>query len=126
MKLIIINKITFLHVNINKIIIKKCVEYYLQCWKDRNEDYKNEDKQRMRIITWYQNILEMVEKGGDAQVRKYVQKHQIDVENCRTESIRKWINNVKEFQRKIAKARCHYLLREISQHQRLPKTSITA
>ena len=30
--------------NLNKIIAKKCVEYYLQCWKDRNKDYKNEDK----------------------------------------------------------------------------------
>lgn len=29
-------------------------------------------------------------------------------------------------QGKIAKARCDHLLREISQHQRLPKASITA
>jgi len=75
--------------NLNKIIAKKCVEYYLKCWKERNEEYKNEEKQRQRIINWYRNILEMVEKGGDTQLRKYVQKHQIDVEHCRTESIRK-------------------------------------
>ena len=87
--------------HLNKIIVKKCVNYYLQCWKDRNEDHMNEEKQRTRVLRWYHKLLKKVEESTDMQVKKYVMKHQIDVEHSRTDSIRTWINNVKNFQRKM-------------------------
>ena len=34
-------------------------------------------------------------------MRMYVKKHEINVQQCTTETIKKWINNVKEFERKI-------------------------
>ena len=52
-------------------------------------------------MIWYKNIVEMVQNCSDAELKRYVQKHQINVEHCTTESIRKWINNLKEFQRKF-------------------------
>ena len=42
-----------------------------------------------------------MEKTDEDQLKKYVQKHQIDVEKCKTETAKTWINNIKEFQRKL-------------------------
>ena len=33
----------------------------------------------------------------------YVKKHEINVQQCKIETIKRWFNNVKEFERKIEK-----------------------
>ena len=43
---------------LNKIVAKKCIEFYMKCWKDRNEIYYDESKQRQRIMAWYKNEKE--------------------------------------------------------------------
>ena len=69
--------------------------------KERNIKHNNEIKQRKRVIKWYENILENVQKSVENQLKKYIQKHQIDVSKCKTKTIKRQINNVKEFQRKL-------------------------
>ena len=34
---------------LNKIVVKKCVEFYVKCWKYRNEIYYDEEKQKERV-----------------------------------------------------------------------------
>jgi len=86
---------------LNRIVVRKCVEYYVKCWKERNEESRNEIKQRERVIRWYKNTLDMVGTSSDAELRKYVDKHHINIEQSNTESIRKWILNIKVFKRKL-------------------------
>ena len=69
--------------------------------KKRNIEYNNEIKQRKIVIKLHENIIHKVENSIEDQLKKYVQKYQIDVEKCKTETIKRWINNVKEFQRKL-------------------------
>ena len=44
------------HREVNKIVVTKCVECYVKCWKHRNEGMHDEDKQRKRVIEWYENV----------------------------------------------------------------------
>ena len=86
---------------LNKIVVKTCVEYYAACWKERNIEHHDEVKQRKRVVKWHANMMNKVENSVEEQLRKYVQKHNIEVDKCKTETIRRWINNVKEFERKM-------------------------
>ena len=88
---------------LNKIIARKCVEFHMKCWKKRNNDYHDENKQRKRILKWHEKIKMKAENSNETQMRLYVKKHEIKVQQCKTETIKRWINNVKEFDRKIEK-----------------------
>ena len=88
---------------LNKIIVRKCVEFYVKCWKERNEEYHNDDKQRNRIMKWYEKIKLKAENSNQRQMRLCVKKNEIKVQQCRTETIKRWMHNVKEFEKKIDK-----------------------
>ena len=38
---------------LNKIVTRKCTDFYAQCWKYRNEAYHNEEKQVERMCRWF-------------------------------------------------------------------------
>ena len=50
------------HHELNKMVVKKCVECYVGCWKERNIEHNDEKKQRKRVIKWHKNTLEKVKK----------------------------------------------------------------
>ena len=52
-------------------------------------------------MKWHENAMNEIENSVEEQLKKHVQKHHIDVDECKTETIRRWINNVKEFERKM-------------------------
>ena len=35
---------------LNRIVVKKCIEYYVRYWKERNIEHNDEIKQRKRVI----------------------------------------------------------------------------
>ena len=41
---------------INKIIIKMCTKHYVECWKDRNEEFHDPQRQRQHVIEWMKEI----------------------------------------------------------------------
>ena len=43
---------------------KKCMEFYMKCWKERNEAYHDERKQRQRITEWYKKVKNSVENSN--------------------------------------------------------------
>ena len=88
---------------LNKIIVRKCVEFYVKCWKERNEEHHNDDKQRNRLMKWYEKIKVKAENSNQRQMRSHVIKNDIKVQQCRTETIKRWTCNVKEFEKKIDK-----------------------
>ena len=75
----------------------------MKCWKERNDDYHDENKQRKRTIKWYEKIKMKAETSNKTQMRLHVKKHETKVQQCKTETMKRWINNVKEFDRKIEK-----------------------
>jgi len=90
---------------VNKIIVQRCVEYYYECWKHRNEEHHNEEKQRKKLLDWYEKVKQKAESCDDPQVRLFVEKKSLDVEKCRNETIKRWIFNLKEFEKRMEKTK---------------------
>ena len=88
---------------LNKIVIVNAVKFCNQCWKHRNEEFHNEEKQRVRMINWYNNLKRKVEQDEPPQVKLFVRRNHIDVQRSSTETIKTWIYNVKEIMKKVEK-----------------------
>ena len=37
------------HRKLNKIVVRKCIEFYIICWKYRNETYRDTEKQKEHV-----------------------------------------------------------------------------
>ena len=48
---------------LNKIVIKKCIEYYIVCQKERKKEHYDEIKQRNRVLKQYKNIKNEVDNS---------------------------------------------------------------
>ena len=88
---------------LNKIVVRKCVEFYVKCWKHRNEAYHDDEKQKKRIKMWLTNEKEKARNSVNLQVREYVKKFEIDEEKSDVEKMKKWIMNLKKLQIKVEK-----------------------
>ena len=82
-------------------MVNKCVNFYVQCWKKRNETYHDEGKQRERIKKWYENEMNKAKSSEIRQLRDYTQKFKLNEERSSTEMMKVWIKNLKELEKKI-------------------------
>ena len=88
---------------LNKILVYHSVHHYNECWKHRNEAYHDPIKQRNRMLEWYNKIKNYIERNEPRMVNLYIRKHEINVNECTTDTIRKWILNAKEVMKKAEK-----------------------
>ena len=51
----------------------------------------------------YENEKERACNSNENQLRMYVRKYKIDVQQCKTDTIKRQINNLKQFEKKIEK-----------------------
>ena len=98
----------------NKIVVNKCVNFYVQCWKKRNETYHDEGKQRERIKKWYENKMNKAKSSEIRQLRDYAQKFKLNEERSSTEMMKVWIKNLKELEKKIGEVSKNDIRRYIS------------
>ena len=91
------------YVVLNKIITKKCVLFYNEFWKHRNEIMHDEEKQRERLSKWYEKERSKAENSKFSQLRMYVQKCKLDLERCKCDTIKRWIMNLKKIEKKVEK-----------------------
>ena len=76
------------HKKLNKTIVRKCVEFYVKCWKERNEEHHNDDKQRNRLMKWYEKIKLKAENSNQRQMLLCIIKNDVKFKQCRTETIK--------------------------------------
>jgi hypothetical protein len=88
---------------LNKVLVRQCVWYYNECWKDRNRVMHDESKQRERLKKWYEKEKNKAERSEYRQLNLYVERCKIDIENSTNETIKKWIMNLKHMERKVEK-----------------------
>ena len=88
---------------LNKVLVYECVMFYNKCWKHRNEVAQDETKQRERLIKWYENERNEARNSKYNQVRLYVQRCVLDVNRCNCDSIKRWILNLKNIEKKVEK-----------------------
>ena len=75
--------------------------YYHKYQKDRNEKLHSKEVQRERIIEWYNAERDLALNRGLIQVKKFVNKNDLDLENSITEYIRRQVLILKEIRKKI-------------------------
>ena len=78
---------------LNKIVMRHCVMCYKKCWDHRNESYHDETIQRQRVMKWHCKVKEQIETKEPLQVRLFIIRNKIQVEQCRTETIVQWMHN---------------------------------
>ena len=89
------------HRELNTILVMHAVKFCIECWEHRNEEFHNETKQRSRIINWHAELKEEVELNDPHQVKLFVKRTALDLNRCNTDTIRIWMHNVKELQKKV-------------------------
>ena len=91
------------HRTLNKIVVRKCVEFYVECWKHRNEVCHDNDKQKERLRNWVTKEKESAVRSENAQVREYVRKFVINEKQSEVDKMKKWMLNLKKLKTKIEK-----------------------
>ena len=91
------------HKKLNRMSVKRCVECYDKCWKHRNNEHHEEEKQRKRLIKWYEKVKRKAENSNDRQLRMYGEKREINVNRCKNDTIKRWMHNTKEFEKRMEK-----------------------
>ena len=89
------------YIELNKVVIACCMNFYLKYWEDRNEYLHNLEEQWLRIVDWYENEQKEALKGDYPQVKKYIQSNKLKVENTTIEYMRRWIFILKEIKNKV-------------------------
>ena len=74
---------------LNKIIARKCVEFYAEYWKHRNVEFYDEEKQRDRLIKWHNKTKEEIDKGGEIQLKEHVKNNEIKIERFEKETLKR-------------------------------------
>ena len=72
----------------NKILIKLYTDYYLKCWKERNQILYNPEEQRRRTIDWYNNERNMAVNSNYLQVKAYALHYELNLEQSKIEYIK--------------------------------------
>ena len=65
---------------LNKIVVVKCVECYVKCWKHRNECVHDEDKKRKRVIEWHENVNNRIGNSEMTQLKMDIRKIKINLQ----------------------------------------------
>ena len=54
---------------LNRTSVKRCVEHYDKCWKHRNKEHHDEEKQKKILIKWCDKVKIKAENSDDVQLR---------------------------------------------------------
>ena len=68
------------YIQLNRIINKHYVNFYILYWQHRNNVLHNRFEQRLRIIDWYENKKEIALGGEYSQVRKFELVNEFNIE----------------------------------------------
>ena len=91
------------YMQLNHIINKHCMNFYVLCWQHRNEVLHNRFEQQLRIIDWYENEKEIALRGEYPQVRKFILANEFNIEEKIMKYIKRWVLLLKEFKKKVVK-----------------------
>ena len=86
---------------LNKILAKHCILYYMKCWKDRNEHFHDEGKQKERVLQWKRNLEKHVTKNENANIRLIMERMKIDEQLSSSRTTLKWIFSANDAIKKL-------------------------
>ena len=98
------------HRKVNKIIVRHCVKFYNECWKDRNNIMHDEEKQKVRLSEWFEKEKSKAEQSECRQIL-CAERCKVNVNRCTCNTIKRWIRNLKRIEKKVEKLPSHDIRR---------------
>ena len=90
----------FFNHEINKIIIKMCTNHYVECWKDRNEEFHDPQKQRQYVIEWMKAIERMILNSNKECAIKCLRSQEVNVQETSTKHLQRRNRHLLEVHKK--------------------------
>ena len=91
--------------NVNRIIVRKSVQFYSKAWMNRNELLHDEQKYRLHVIEWYERIRSAILNGNKPEMKKYLRAQELNVSRCSSSYIRMWNMGATELMRRVPEER---------------------
>ena len=56
-------------------------------------------------MEWYENVIKRAENSDNTQIKMHIRSKRLDVNKCKIETIKRWIYNLKEFEKRMEKTK---------------------
>ena len=87
----------------NKILIKCCVQFYVECWKRRCVRLHSPEVQKKVLKEDAIALLEDARKDEVKGLKRYVEVHRIEVNEATNDELLSWITSVRIFKKRAKK-----------------------
>jgi len=85
---------------VNRIIVRKSVEFYSRAWKNHNEILHDKQRYRQYMIEWYERIKSKIRNRNEPEIKKYLRAQELEVNRC-SSYIRTWNMGAIQLIRKV-------------------------
>ena len=68
--------------------------HYHACWIARCKIAHDKKIQKVRLIDWYHNLRERIQKGDLYHLKRYIENKKLNLTNVKMDLIREWIRGV--------------------------------
>ena len=69
---------------INRIIVKMCTNHYIECWNERNEHFRDQQKQRKHAIEWMSAIESLMLRSNKCDAIRCLMSQETNVQTTST------------------------------------------
>ena len=70
--------------DVNRYIVKKCTSHYMECWKERNEQFNDPVKQRAYVIEWSKTLESKILQSNKVNAIRYLRHNVVWFEDKTT------------------------------------------
>ena len=81
----------------NRKIVKSCIRFYHDCWKERCEALHKDDKQKEALEEEIKNMKEEANKGTIKGIKNYVDVHKIEEKEEKVSTMKEWRAGFRSF-----------------------------
>ena len=74
----------FFNSELNRHLVKRCTLHYVECWRERNEQFHDPQKQRKYVIEWTEAIEEMILKSHKVDAIGWLRNNKVQIETKTT------------------------------------------
>ena len=70
----------YFNAEMNRIIVKACTVHYMDCWRDRNEQFHETRKQREYVIKWSKDLEIKILQSNKIEAIRCLRNNKINYE----------------------------------------------
>ena len=74
----------YFNAELNRIIVKACTSHYIECWRERNEQYHKPQKQRKYVIEWAKTLEIKILRSNKIDAIRCLRNNKVSYESKST------------------------------------------